>query len=112
MNHKSEFIQAVHHKIRRKKQQRFMGMSAVITSVVIVFVFYSSFTAKPSHSEEFWTFNDSAGVEYYEWEYLGKLTDDEILIYLMDVNDSDEIIDMADNSDELLLAIQSIKWEK
>ncbi len=112
MNHKSEFIQAVHHKIRRKKQQRFMGMSAVITSVVIVFIFYSSFTGNPSHSEEFWIFNDSAGVEYYEWEYLEELTDGEILMYLFDVNDADEILDLADNSANILMAMQSIKWEK
>ena len=111
MNSDSAFIQAVHRKILQIKQQQ-IKWSGFIAVAIGLFIFYSSNVSKLKVEGENWSMNELYQFEYYEWEYLEELTDEEIIIYLMDMNDSDEFLDMADNSAEILLAMQSIKWEK
>ena len=111
MNPDSAFIQAVHRIIRRKKQKR-IKWSGFIAVVIGFFILYSSNVSELKMEGENWSMNELYQFEYYEWEYLEELTDEEIFIYLMDTEESDEILELAGNSSDILLAIQSIKWEK
>mgnify|MGYP000462822231 FL=1 len=111
MNPDSRFIQAVHRKILRKKQQR-IKWSGLIAVAIGFFIFYLFNASQLMVEGENWSMNELYQFEYYEWEYLEELTDEEIFIYLMDTEESDEILELAGNSSDILLAIQSIKWEK
>jgi hypothetical protein len=111
MNSDSAFIQAVHRKILQKKQQR-IKWSGFIVVAIGLFIFYSSNVSKLKVEDENWSMNELYQSEYYEWEYLEELTDEELLIYLIDTVESDEILELANNSAKILLAMQSINWEK
>ena len=111
MNPDSAFIKAVHQKIRLIKQKR-IKWSGFIAVVIGFFIFYSSNVSELKMEGENWSMNELYQFEYYEWEYLEELTDEEIFIYLIDTEESDEILELADNSAKILLAMQSINWEK
>ena len=112
MGNKTEFIAAVHQKIRKKKQQR-INTATIVLSVCLVFgliLFQDySFTTQ----DEVWaTIYDSAQIEVYKWEYLEEMTEEEIYLYLIDEQSDEEFIKLADNSNEFFSALQSITWRE
>jgi len=112
MGNKTEFIAAVHQKIRKKKQQR-INTATIVLSVCLVFgliLFQDySFTTQ----DEVWaTVYDSAQIEVYKWEYLEEMTEEEIYLYLIDEQSDEEFIKLADNSNEFFSALQSITWRE
>ena len=112
MGNKTEFIAAVHQKIRKKKQQR-INTATIVLSVCLVFgliLFQDySFTTQ----DEAWaTVYDSDQIEVYKWEYLEEMTEEEIYLNLIDEQSDDEFIELADNSNEIFDALQSIIWKE
>ena len=112
MGNKTEFIDSVHQKIRKKKQQRIntatIALSVCLVCGLILFQDYSFTTP-----DEIWVaVYDSAQLEVYKWEYLEEMTEEEIYLYLIDEQSYDEFIELADNSNEIFSTLQSIIWKE
>ena len=112
MGNKTEFIDSVHQKIRKKKQQRIntatIALSVCLVCGLILFQDYSFTTP-----DEIWVaVYDSAQLEVYKWEYLEEMTEEEMYLYLIDEQSDDEFIELADNSNEIFGALQSIIWKE
>ena len=112
MVNKTEFIAAVHQKIRKKKQQQIntatIALSVCLVCGLILFQDYSFTTP-----DGIWAIvYDSAQLEVYKWEYMEEMTEEEIYLYLIDEQSDDEFIEMADNSIAIFSALQSIIWKE
>jgi len=112
MQNKTNFITKVHQKIEKKKQQRIntatITLSVCLVCGLILFQDYS-FT---NTEQLLASLNEPTQIEVYKWEYMEELTQEELLLYLIDEQFEEEFFDMVDNSNELFIALQSIKWEK
>ena len=108
MGNKTEFIAAVHQKIRKKKQQRIntatIALSVCLVCGLILFQDYS-FT---NTEQLLASLNEPTQIEVYKWEYLEEMTEEEIYLYLIDEQSNDEFIELADNSNDFFSALQSI----
>ena len=112
MGNKTEFIAAVHQKIRKKKQQRIntatIALSVCLVCGLILFQDYSFTTP-----DEIWAaVYDSVQLEVYKWEYMEEMTEEEIYLYLIDEQSDDEFIELANNSNDFFSALQSITWKE
>ena len=103
MNNKSEFIQAVHQKIREKKRMRVNLVNIGISIVLVTLLMLNQNDDNDGMSDELWSFNEGINVEMYEWEYIEELSAIEILSYLIDGERATEFIDFAENNEDLLI---------
>ena len=111
MNNKSEFIQAVHQKIREKKRMRVNLVNIGISIVLVTLLMLNQNDDNDGMSYELWLFNEGINMEMYEWEYIVELSAIEILSYLIDGERAAEFIDFAENNEDLLNVLNSINWE-
>ena len=112
MQNKTDFITKVHQKIHKKKRQQVNITSIALSmSIVVSLILYQNYSY--TDSEQFLaSLYKSAQIEVYKWEYMEELTQEELLLYLIDEQSEEEFFDLADKSNELFSALQSVKWEK
>ena len=112
MQNKTDFITKVHQKIYKKKRQQINITSIALSmSIVVSLILYQNYSFTNSE-QVFVSLYESAQIEVYKWEYMEELTQEELLLYLIDEQFEEEFFDLADNSNEVFSALQSIKWEK
>jgi len=112
MQNKTDLINKVHQKIHKKKKQRVNITSfALSIGIVVSLILYQNYSFTDSE-QVFVSLYESAQIEVYKWEYMEELTQEELLLYLIDEQFEEEFFDLADNSNEVFSALQSIKWEK
>ena len=112
MQNKTDFITKVHQKIyKKKRQQANITSIALSMSIVVSLILYQNYSFTDSE-QLLASLYESAQIEVYKWEYMEELTQEELLLYLIDEQSEEEFFDLADKSNELFSALQSVKWEK
>jgi len=79
--------------------------------IVVSLILYKDYSFTDSE-QLLASLNEPTQIEVYKWEYMEALTQEELLLYLIDEQSEEEFFDLADNSNELFSALQSVKWEK
>ena len=92
MNPESDFIKAVHRKIREKKQMRVNLTNIGVSIVLVAMLMLNQNDNMDGMSDELWALNELFNVEVYEWEYPEELTAQEILEYLIDDESTHDFI--------------------
>lgn len=104
-----DFIQGVHHKIKRKKQQRVIlkSASAVLLLAFISFQSLKIFDFGISESDWAETYEVQS---VYEWELYTDVETDKAWEYLIDELSIDELFELLEGFDDISL-IESIQME-
>ena len=112
MQNKTEFIIKVHQKIRKKKKLRIHLISSALSMCIIFsLIFYQNYSLTVSE-KVLASLYENIEIEVYNWEYMEELTEQELLLYLIDEQSEEEFLEFADNSNEIIKVIQSIILEK
>ena len=111
VNIDKQFLDAIHGKIIHKKWQwTTMFTSAMILMVVIIA--YESFNIiQNERYESLWSEYQYEQEEYYSWEVNDELSDEELFSVMLALYDIDEILDIFEDSSELLQVLKTINLE-
>ena len=111
MQNKTDFITKVHQKIEKKKQQK-INAATITLSICLVFglILFQDYSF--GDTEQLLTsLDETTQIEVYKWEFMEELTQEELLLYLIDEQSEEEFFDLADHSKEIFNALKSSKWE-
>lgn len=111
VNTDKQFLDAIHGKIIRKKRQG-VTMFASVMMLMVVFITYESSTAiQIERYELLWSEYQYEQQEYYSWEVSDALSDEELFAATLDLYDMDEVLEILDNSTELLQVLKKTNLE-
>ena len=103
------FIQGVHHKIKRKKQQRVFLKTAAAVMLIAFVSIQSVKIFNPDIGETDWA--ESVEIQsVYEWELYTDVETDKAWEYLIEELSIDELFELLENFDDISL-IESIQME-
>ena len=106
-----QFLEAIHGKIKRKKRHFSMMFTL---SLILIIIFLSHEASKIIQIELYdlqWTEYQYDQEEYYFWEVNNTLSNDELLFEMLYLFNMDEILDVLDNSSELIQIVKAINME-
>ena len=91
MQNKTDFITKVHQKIHKKKRQR-VNITSIALSICIVvsLMLYQNYSFTDSE-QLLASLNEPTQIEVYKWEYMEELTQEELLLYLIDEQFEEEM---------------------
>jgi len=111
VNTDRQFLDAIHGKITNKKRQ----WVTIFTSVIMVFstiiVYETSGRITHERYELLWSEYQNENTEYYTWEVFDEIPDVDMYSYLLELYDMDEIMDILDDSPDILNALKTTRLE-
>jgi len=111
VNTDKQFLDAIHDKIANKRRQ----WAIIFSSAMLVFAIFITYEASERITYEryelLWSEYQSENTEYYIWELFGQISDETMYIYLLDLYEVDEILDILDDSTELLHVLKTTSLE-
>ena len=106
VNKDKQFLDEIHGKIIRKKRQ-WTTMCTLAIMLMITFITYeSSNIIQAERYESLWSEYQYEQEEYYSWEVNDELSDKEWFSAMLDLYDMDEILEILDDSTELLQVLK------
>ena len=111
VNTDKQFLDAIHGKIIRKKRQWVTMFTSAMMLMVIFITYESSNAIQIERYESLWDEYQYEQEEYYSWEVNDALSDEELFAVTLDLYDMDEILEILDNSIELLQVLKATNLE-
>ena len=111
VNTDKQFLDAIHGKIIRKKRQWSTMFTSAMMLMVVFITYESSNIIQAERYESLWSEYQYEQEEYYSWEVNDELSDEELFAAMLDLYDMDEILEILDDSTELLQVLQIINLE-
>ena len=106
-----QFLDAIHAKIIRKKQQ-WISMFISAMMLTIFFISYeSSNIIQTERYEMIWSEYQYEQTEYYSWEVANELSNEELFTEILDLYEMDEILELLNSSTELLQLLKITNME-
>jgi ATP:corrinoid adenosyltransferase len=111
VNTDKQFLYAIHGKIIRKKRQWVTMFTSAMMLMVIFITYESSNAIQIERYESLWSEYQYEQEEYYSWEVNDTISDEELFAATLDLYDMDEILEILDNSSELLQVLKATNLE-
>ena len=111
VNTDKQFLDAIHGKIIRKKRKWHTMFTSAMILMVIFISYESSNIIQTERYELLWSEYQYEQEEYYSWEMDDELSDEELFTAMLDLYDMDEILEILDDSTELLQILKITNLE-
>ena len=111
VNTNKQFLDAIHGKIIHKKRQ-WATIFTLVMMLIVIFITHESLNIiQAERYESLWSEYQYEQEEYYLWEVNNELSDEELFAAMLDLYDMDEIIEILDDSTELLQILKTTNLE-
>ena len=111
VNTDKQFLDEIHGKIIRKKRQWATMFTSTMILMVIFISYESSNIIQTERYELLWSEYQYKQQEYYSWEVNDAFSNKELFAVMLDLYDMDEILEILDNSIELLQVLKATNLE-
>ncbi|MBC8311478.1 MAG: hypothetical protein H8E72_04185 [Candidatus Marinimicrobia bacterium] len=111
MNTDKQFLEAIHGKINRKKRQWATIFTSAMMLMVVFITYETSVIIHAERYESLWSQYQYEQEEYYSWEVNDELSEEELFFVILDLYDVGEILELLDDSSELLHVLKTTTLE-
>ena len=111
VNADKQFLDAIHDKIIAKKRKWGTMFASALILMVVFITYESSNIIQNERYESLWSEYQYEQEEYYLWEVNDELSDDELFSVMLALYDMDEILDILEDSSELLQVLKTANLE-